>query len=126
METIVGIFLILHGLVHFLYAGQSIRLFELQTGMIWPDASWALSGSLKIEKIRTFAGILCLLAGLVFIVSALGMFVDSPWWVSLTIAGTILSVMVYLLMWNGRMQRLDNQGGIGVLIDLLIVGVIFF
>jgi len=51
MESIVGIFLILHGLVHFLYAGQSIRLFELQAGMIWPDASWALSKNLKIEKI---------------------------------------------------------------------------
>lgn len=33
-EIVVGIFLILHGLVHFLYAGESIRLFELPSGMV--------------------------------------------------------------------------------------------
>lgn len=121
METIVGIFLILHGLVHFLYAGQSIRLFELQSGMIWPDASWALSGSLRIEILRSFGGILCLVAGVLFIISGLGMLFDSGWWAPLTITTAILSVLIYIVMWNGRMQRLHDQGGIGILINLLIV-----
>jgi len=38
MNFILGIFFILHGLVHLLYAGQSLRLFELRPGMTWPTA----------------------------------------------------------------------------------------
>ena len=34
LTILFGIFLILHGLVHLLYAGQSSRLFELQPGMV--------------------------------------------------------------------------------------------
>ena len=30
MKIVLGIFFILHGLVHLLYAGQSLRLFELR------------------------------------------------------------------------------------------------
>ncbi len=40
MQIVVGVFLILHGLVHLLYAGQALRYFELRPGMTWPDASW--------------------------------------------------------------------------------------
>jgi len=36
LTIILGIFCILHGLVHLLYAGQSRRLFELRPGMVWP------------------------------------------------------------------------------------------
>jgi hypothetical protein len=34
LSVIFGIFITLHGLVHLLYSGQSVRLFELQTGMV--------------------------------------------------------------------------------------------
>ena len=40
-RIIFGIFIILHGLVHLLYFGQSTRYFELQPGMVWPDGAWA-------------------------------------------------------------------------------------
>lgn len=43
MNIFMGIFLILHALVHLLYAGQSRRFFELRPGMTWPDGSWAFS-----------------------------------------------------------------------------------
>jgi hypothetical protein len=43
---IVGIFLVLHGLVHLLYAGQSGRFFELRPGTIRPDNSWLFSNFL--------------------------------------------------------------------------------
>ncbi len=33
LRLIIGVFLVLHGLVHLLYAGQSARLFELQEGL---------------------------------------------------------------------------------------------
>ena len=37
------LFLFLHGMVHLLYAGHSLRLFELRPGLSWPDSSWAFS-----------------------------------------------------------------------------------
>jgi hypothetical protein len=43
MTLVLGLFLILHGLVHLLYLGQSARLFELRSGMVWPDHSWAFA-----------------------------------------------------------------------------------
>ena len=43
LATFFGIFILLHGLVHLLYFGQSARYFEMQQGMVWPDGSWAFS-----------------------------------------------------------------------------------
>ncbi len=43
MRIIAGILFLLHGLVHLLYFGQSLRFFELQPDMIWPDNSWLFS-----------------------------------------------------------------------------------
>jgi hypothetical protein len=45
VQFIAGIFLILHGLVHLLYYGQSARRFELAPGLTWPrrvfwSAAW--------------------------------------------------------------------------------------
>ena len=44
LRFILSVFIVLHGLVHLLYFGQSRRLFELQPGMAWPE-SWRLSFS---------------------------------------------------------------------------------
>ena len=38
MDIVAGVFLILHGLVHLLFAGQVLRFFELRPGMIWLGA----------------------------------------------------------------------------------------
>lgn len=43
LRFILGIFIVLHGLVHLLYAAHSRRLVELRPEMIWPDGSWAFS-----------------------------------------------------------------------------------
>ena len=39
LNIVIGVFIILHGLVHMLYFGQSRKFFELQPGMTWPDGS---------------------------------------------------------------------------------------
>jgi len=43
LRLIIGVFIVLHGLVHLLYFGQSWRFFELQPEMVWPEDSWAFS-----------------------------------------------------------------------------------
>ena len=61
MRIILGIFFVLHGLVHMLYFGQSIRLFELSPGLLWPDSSWAFSRIMGNQNTRLLASIACVL-----------------------------------------------------------------
>jgi hypothetical protein len=72
VRILFGVFVLLHGLVHLLYLGQSARYFELQPGLAWPDGSWA----------------------------------------------------IYLLAWDGRVQRLPDKGAIGIAINAAIVAAV--
>ena len=69
INIIVGIFLVLHGLVHMLYFAQSARFFELQAGMLWPDGSWAFSKLLGDATTRMVAGIFCILVAAGFVIA---------------------------------------------------------
>lgn len=127
IRIIVGIFLVLHGLVHLLYFGQSVKFFELQPGMIWPVGSWAFSKLLGGNATRTLASILCILAALGFVVSAVGLLAGQSWWQAAVVVSAVLSAVLYILFWNGQLQHLDHQGGIGVLLDVaILVAVLVF
>jgi hypothetical protein len=117
IRVISGVFLVLHGLVHLLYFGQSARLFELQAGMTWPDASWAFSKLLGDNSTRTLASVLCIAAAAGFVIGSAGILFGQSWWRTAVIVSAALSGVLYILFWNGRFQHLDNQGGIGLLID---------
>lgn len=121
IKVIAGVFLILHGLVHLLYFGQSARLFELKPGMVWPDGSLAFSKLFGENSTRTLASIFCILAAAGFVLGALGIFFGQPWWRTAVIASAAFSGVFYLLFWNGRMQNLDGQGFVGLLIDAVIL-----
>jgi hypothetical protein len=116
-----GVFFILHGLVHLLYFGQSQRVFELRPKMVWPDGSWAFSSFLGNEAIRWLASIALVLTVIGFVVSGIGMFAQQAWWRPVVASSAIFSSMVYILFWNGRLQMLDDQGGIGILINVAIL-----
>jgi len=122
---ILGIFLILHGLVHLLYAGQSRRLFELRPNMTWPDSAWLLSKIFHKETTRILTSISLALAALGFFAGGLGLFLRQGWWQPVTVGAAVFSILIFLLFWDGRFQALDDQGGIGVLIDLGILAVVF-
>lgn len=124
MKIIFGVFVILHGLVHLLYFGQSQKFFELQAGMTWPDGSWAFSKILGSGAIRSLTSILCVLVAATLMAGGIGLFTKWGLWGSVVIGGTVLSTVLYLLLWNGKMQGLDNQGFIGVLINLAILVVL--
>lgn len=124
LKSLFGVFIILHGLVHLLYFGQSRRYFELQEGMTWPDGSWAFSGPLGNETTRLLAGILCVAAALIFVAGSLGMFVNWDIWRAIVASGAVFSTVTYLLLWDGKTQRLDNQGAIAILINLAILFVL--
>ncbi len=117
IKIIFGGFLVLHGLVHLLYLGQSARQFELQPGMIWPDGSWAFSKLIGDGDTRTLASIFCILAAAGFVIGGAGIFFGQSWWRIAVIASATFSGILYTLFWNGQLQQLHNQGAIGLLID---------
>lgn len=121
LRFIVGVFIMLHGLVHLLYLGQSRRLFELQAGMVWPDGSWAFSKLLGDEVIKGLVSISCLLAAIGFVAGGTGIFVGQAWWRPVVVGSAAFSAIIFILFWDGKMQHLDDKGGIGLLINLAIL-----
>jgi hypothetical protein len=119
-----GIFLILHGLVHGLYFGQSLKYFELQPGLLWPDGSWVFSKFIGSSLLRNIAGVLLIISAIGFIVSGVGIFAKQTWWKSAVVSSAVFSSIVYLLFWDGTLQRLDNQGWVGILINLAILAAV--
>ena len=120
-----SIFLILHGLVHLLYAGQSQRIFELKPGMTWPDGSWAFSGLAGFGGTRILATIMLVAGALLYIAAGAGSFLKSDWWRSIALAAAIFSTLLYILLWDGSLQDLSGEGAIGILINTLIAAAIF-
>ncbi|MDD5095613.1 MAG: hypothetical protein PHV74_14735, partial [Dehalococcoidia bacterium] len=121
LRLVFGIFLVLHGFVHLLYFGQSRRLFELQPGMVWPDGSWAFSKRLGDETTRLLASISCVLAAIAFVADGAGVFLKQDWWQPLMVGSAAFSVVSYILFWDKKLQRLPDKGGIGVLVNIVMV-----
>lgn len=121
LTIIFGIFLILHGLVHLLYAGQSWRLFELRPEMAWPNSAWLFSRFLGDESIRLLATVLLVLSAAGFVTGGLGLFLRGEWWRPVTAISAVLSSLLFIVFWNGKFQALDDQGGVGILINLAIL-----
>lgn len=122
-----GIFLLLHGLVHLLYSGQSLRLYKLQPGMLWPDGSWSLSRMLGDEPTRVLASILCALAAVGFLAGGIGLFASQSWWRPMVVVSAAFSAMIFVILWDGKLQMLSNNGIFAVLINIaILVAVLVF
>ena len=121
MSIISGIFFLLHGLVHLLYFGQSIRLFELQPGMVWPDNSWVFGGLFGNEATRVLASGACILAAIGFVAGGIAIFATQAWWRPVVLGSAAFSALIFILLWDGQLQALANKGLIGILINLAIL-----
>ena len=121
LRVIVGLFMVLHGLVHLLYAAQSWRLFELQPGMIWPDGSLAFSRVLGDAAARGVASVACTLAALGFVVGGAAIFGGQTWWRQAVVPAAGFSAAIFIVFWNGGLQKLADQGLIAILINLAIL-----
>lgn len=121
LKTLFGIFLVLHGLVHLLYVGQSVRLFELQEGMVWPDGAWALSRLVGNDATRTVAAIAGVIAAVVFVAGGVGLLMGQGWSRPVIVAAALFSSALYLLLWDGQFQALPDKGGVGILINAAII-----
>lgn len=125
IRILFGVFVVLHGLVHLLYFGHSARLFEMQPGMVWPDGSWLFSKLVGDVTARTLANGSLILAAISLVVGGAGMIFKQAWSQPVLTGAAIFSTLIYILFWNGKMQNLDTQGGIGILINLAILASLY-
>jgi len=121
MRFMLGVFIVLHGLIHLLYFGQSARYFELKPGMTWPNGSWAFSKLLGEAATRNLASVSLILVALGLVVGGIGIFTMQGWWRPVVVGAATFSAVIYFLLWNGRVQNLDGQGAIGLLISIAIL-----
>ena len=121
MIVLYGVFTILHGLVHLFYAGQSARVFELQSGMTWPDRSWLLDGILTEQTGRSIATAGLVASAVIFAAAGLGLFVRGAWWRPVMITAAALSSAVFVLFWDGAVAKLHDKGAVGVAINVAMV-----
>lgn len=121
LRLVLGIFMILHAVVYLLYFGQSARFFELQPGLAWPDGAWSFSRVMGQAALRNLASIACIVAAIGFAIGGLGILATQDWWRPVVVAAAIFGVVLAVLFWDGTLKRLDNQGMIGLLINLVIL-----
>jgi hypothetical protein len=126
LPFIFGIFLVLHGLVHLLYFGQSARRFELRPGMTWPDGSWAFSRLFGDQSTRKLASFVCIVAAVGFMAGGAGWLFSQVWWWLVVVAAAVFSSLAFILFWDGKLHKLDEQGGVAILINLALLPVALF
>ena len=124
VRLVVGVFIVLHGLVHLLYAGQSQRIFELQPGMVWPDGSWAFSRMLGDARARSLAAVFLALAAVGFVAGGIGVLAGQRWWRPFVVASAAFSAAIFCLFWDGGWQNLDDKGAFALLINAVILAAV--
>ncbi|MBN1647391.1 MAG: hypothetical protein JW874_05100 [Spirochaetales bacterium] len=124
MRTVAGIFLVLHGLVHLLYAGHSMQYFELTPGLQWPAGSWIFGPGTR--EVRLVAAASCIAACLLFIAAGIAVLAGAGWRKHILYAACAVSSLVFILLWDASFTRMHDKGWIGVLINVsLVLGGIF-
>ena len=127
MNIITGIFVILHGLVHFWFVTLSQGWVEFQADMGWTGKSWLLSGILKDDLSRGLASLVYGLAGITFLVGGAGLLSRQNWSRPWLIAASLISAISILVFWDGGFDLLVQKGLLGLLISLgVLAGILLF
>lgn len=105
MKFLLGVFMILHAVVHLIFAGHTYGFFDLELGVAWPDNSRILSGRLGAAAIRRWATIGLFVVSVVWLVGGVAILRGWPWAAELAVASIVLSSLVYLALWDGKWGR---------------------
>ena len=124
LRITLGIFAVLHGLVHLLYADHSARLFELQASMAWPDGAWAFSGLLENATLRILASSACVLAGAALAAGGAGLLARQTWSRPVVVGAAVFSAALFVLVWDGALRNLNDKGLIALLINAALATVV--
>jgi hypothetical protein len=89
--------------------------------MTWPDGSWAFTRLFGDGATRILASAACILAAIGFTVGSIGLFATQSWWQPVIVGSAAFSAVIFVLLWDGRLQALPNKGLLGILINVAIL-----
>lgn len=127
MQLIIGIFVLLHGLVHMWFVTLSQGWVEFQTDMGWTGKSWLLTNWMGQDLIKNAATTMYGLATLLYLVAGIGLLAKQNWTQPWMIGASIVSVVAILVFWDGNFSLLVQKGLLGFLISvgLLVAALVF-
>ena len=119
-RNIFGVFLVLHGLVHFLYIAISQEYIH-DEGIHWTERSWLFSEFFSQNTVKRLAFVFYGISILLFLLAGIVVFMEIPNLKRSIFVAAIFSTITILSFWNGKLQNLSDQGFIGIALNLLIL-----
>jgi len=124
MNILIGVFIVLHGLVHMWYVTMSQGWVEFQVDMGWTGNSWLLTNLLGDQVTRSFATVSYALSAIGFVAVSIGLFANLEWARTGLLFASIISSVTILAFWDGSLNMLVEKGLLGLLISLGILAAI--
>jgi hypothetical protein len=127
MNILIGIFILLHGLVHMWYVTLSMGWVEFQANMGWTGRSWLLSNLLGNDIIRMVSTVFYGLSTITFLVAGVGLLAKQDWSRVWMIAASVISTITILVFWDGNIGMPVEKGLLGLLINIgILVAILMF
>ncbi len=121
LRIALGLFIVLHGLVHLWYFTLSRGLVAFQPEMGWTGRSWLLSGLLGEAATRSLASVLYVVATAGLVAGGAGVLLQQGWWRPVVTGAAAFSAVVIVLFWDGSTAMLVQKGLLGLLINVAIL-----
>ena len=116
LRILVGIFFIVHGLIHLF---GFLPPWNLGKSLNLPHSTTVLDGRMNLGEVGArLVGLLWLAALVGYLIAAFGLFQLAPWWQPLTLWTTLLSLGLCILGWP--------DAKFGVLINLILLAWLFY
>ena len=98
-RKIIALLLIVHGLI------TSIFLFYIEDpigqGVGWNGSSWLLTDSLGAQTVQVLGLLLWAISVITFVLAGFAVFMKKEQWRLIDIIASIVSLVAYILFWNG-------------------------
>ena len=121
VRVFVSVFLVLHGLVHVWYFSLSQGLVAFQPEMGWTGRSWLFSPLFGDTVTRWLAGVLYIVATLIFVAGGIGLFTRASWGPGALVSAALLSSALIVLFWEGGLGMWMQKGMLGLLINVVLL-----
>ena len=122
IKTLFGLFLIAHGLVHFLYASILMGLLNPEkAGIPWSGKSWIFSNFFGKNSLDKIGSIFYIGVIIFFVISGFLYLFNSNISSQMIVISSILSTIAIFLYWDGSFNKLIEKGLIGIIINIGLI-----
>ena len=121
VRVLIGIFVIVHGLVHLWWVALSQRLVKFEPQMGWTGESWILARILGDSATRLLVTVLLVLTMIGFVSGGIGVLIKQEWWRPVIVGSAVLSTAIVVLFWDGSLKMIVQKGLIALLINVVIL-----